>query len=131
MEEGRKTSATTARVNVTFTVSIVTASAALTMLVFSLTLLLGSKEIFGLFDISAVERAFYSLGGNVSMVFYTTMAALLSVVCSFVTILLCNRVRVRGTESSRAGASIISLIAVTFLFLALAIDVVAFAYKIL
>lgn len=131
MKEGKETRVSTPKVNVLFTVSIVTASVALAILVFALTLLLGSREIFGLFDISALERAFYSLGGNVSMVFYTTIAALLSVVCSFVTILLCNRVRTYGSESSRASASIISLIAVTFLFLALGIDVVAFAYKIL
>lgn len=131
MKEGKETRGSEPKVNVLFTVSIVTASLALAILVFALTLLLGSREIFGLFDISALERAFYSLGGNVSMVFYTTIAALLSVVCSFVTILLCNRVRTYGSESSRAGASIISLIAVTFLFLALGIDVVAFAYKIL
>ncbi len=130
MKEGKE-NASRGKVNVLFAVSIATASAALAVLVFSLTLLLGSREIFGLFDISAVEETFYSLGGNVSMVFYTTVTTLISVVCSFVTVLLCNRVRSRGSESSRAGASIISLIAVTFLFLALAIDAVAFAYKIL
>ncbi len=115
------------KLNAELIVAIVMACLSLVSLIFALLMLLGATELLGLFDLSAVENWFYSFSGNISMKFYTTIVSLISVVFSFVTLILANHSKMKGASA----ASIFSIIAVILLCFALAIDVTVFACSVI